>query len=349
MADYSVVDRALHRLALGPRIFGELAFDVEKSLYLRSAPPHGAAPHLFVSGLARAGTTILMRALYETEQFASLTYADMPFVLCPNLWSRVSGLSKPNQPAKERAHGDGIMVDVQSPEALDEVFWRVFEGKNYIHTDGLVPHSPTAETLHAYGDYIRLVMRRRGKSRYLSKNNNNILRLPALRESFGNAVFLIPLRAPLAHAHSLLTQHRRFRDADAFTQSYMTWLGHHEFGATHRPFRLPVDVSDAGKPDGLDYWLQQWIQYYSYAEKLLQDDAQRCYLVPYENLCGDPEIWKRLAEIVQIDVENQPAFRITDKALEAICSSERLELARQLYRRLQDKALNQLAREQATS
>ena len=349
MADYSLADRLLHRLALGPRILGDIAFDVEKSLYLKTAPSHGDKPHVFVSGLARAGTTILMRALYDSGQFASLTYNDMPFVLCPNLWSRVSGLSQSKRPAQERAHGDGIMVDVQSPEALDEVFWRVFEGKTYIHADKLVPHTPAPETIHAYGDYMRLVMRRHGKARYLTKNNNTILRLPAIRESFANAIFLIPLRDPLAHAHSLLAQHIRFRDADEFTQSYMPWLGHHEFGATHRPFRLPVPIEEIGTPNELDYWIQQWIQYYTYVEQLLDRAPERCYLIPYEDLCAVPEVWARLAEIVQIDLGDCPQFRISDRSLDPACAPERLRLARQLYSRLQDCALEQLACDRAPS
>ena len=44
--------------------------------------------HVFVTGMARSGTTILLQALHDTGKFASLTYADMPIVLSPNLWSK---------------------------------------------------------------------------------------------------------------------------------------------------------------------------------------------------------------------------------------------------------------------
>ena len=43
-----------------------------------------------------------------------------------------------------------------------------------------------------------------GRTRYLSKNNNNILRLPALARAFPQALILIPFRDPLTHAASLL-------------------------------------------------------------------------------------------------------------------------------------------------
>ena len=40
--------------------------------------------------MARSGSTILLNSIYKTDIFASLTYADMPFVLAPNLWSKIS-------------------------------------------------------------------------------------------------------------------------------------------------------------------------------------------------------------------------------------------------------------------
>ena len=40
--------------------------------------------------MARSGTTILLNAIYETNEFASLTYQDMPFILSPNIWSKLN-------------------------------------------------------------------------------------------------------------------------------------------------------------------------------------------------------------------------------------------------------------------
>ncbi len=36
------------------------------------------------------GPPFLMREIHRTGQFGSLTSADMPFVLAPNLWARLS-------------------------------------------------------------------------------------------------------------------------------------------------------------------------------------------------------------------------------------------------------------------
>ena len=80
-ADHPFADRCLHRLALGWKAVPDIAFDLERARFGAHAPP---CEPLYVLGLARAGTTALMRALHESGQFSSLTYADMPFVTAPN-------------------------------------------------------------------------------------------------------------------------------------------------------------------------------------------------------------------------------------------------------------------------
>ena len=87
----------------------ETAFDVETSLISHKETNDD---NVFVAGLARSGTTILLNALYSSNQFSSLSYKDMPFVLAPNLWSRLS-FKKQESNLVERAHGDGIKVSIE--------------------------------------------------------------------------------------------------------------------------------------------------------------------------------------------------------------------------------------------
>lgn len=82
----------------------EVTFDLESSLI---STKYSEEKHVFISGLARSGTTILLNSIYESDIFASLTYSDMPFVLAPNLWAKLSP-NRRNNNFKERAHGDGI-------------------------------------------------------------------------------------------------------------------------------------------------------------------------------------------------------------------------------------------------
>lgn len=168
--------------------------------------------HVFICGLARSGTTLLLRTIYGTGAFSSMTYRDMPMVLNPLLWSRISRHATKSMAPVERAHGDGVLVDYDSPEAFEEVFWRTSEGKSYILENALIPHEPTVETIENFRIYIHNILTAKSKplKRYLSKNNNNILRLKALRTAFPNAVCIIVFRDPLQQALSLLRQHNKF-------------------------------------------------------------------------------------------------------------------------------------------
>src|SRR6516165_3389782 len=117
MQDYSRLDRLLHRLVLDAPTLNALLFDIERALFLKRGSSKGYGRPVYVVGLARAGTTSLMRALYDSGEFASLTYDDMPFVMAPNLWQVLSGINKKRRVSRERYHGDRIEVDFGSPEA----------------------------------------------------------------------------------------------------------------------------------------------------------------------------------------------------------------------------------------
>lgn len=304
MPDYSALDRLLHRLALGSPVLAEAMHDLERGAFLKSAPEdHGN--HVFIAGLARSGTTVLMREIHETGQFGSLTYADMPFVLAPNLWAQLAKRGQKSGRKTERAHGDGIEVDNHSPEALDEVYWRVFDGKAYIRPEVLLPHKPGDDLVAGYRDLIRLVLRKTDKARYVSKNNNNILRIGSLAAAMPDAQFLIPVRHPLDQAASLLAQHERFQTASRFTRDYMIWLGHHEFGPTHLPFRF--GGMPQGKPESMDYWLQVWLSVYRALDQL-EAAAKNMVFVPFEKLNTDPTVWQAIA--ARIGVLAGPALEI---------------------------------------
>ena len=71
-------------------------------------------------------------------------------------------LSRAERGAAERAHGDAIMVDFDSPEALEEVFWRTFCGTAYIRSDRLTTMQADAETIDRFRRYVGSIHRRYG-------------------------------------------------------------------------------------------------------------------------------------------------------------------------------------------
>lgn len=341
-SDYSFLDQLLHRLMLQYGGIAQISFDIDQMLVKNDTEPIAQQQHIFVSGLARAGTTVLMRRFHTTGLFTSLTYNDMPFVLAPNVWRQLSSLSKRKSQFKERAHGDNVLVSTDSPESLDEVFWRIFTKDEYLQNSYLTPHTPDPEVLQDFVKYVTaiLVPELQNKSRYLSKNNNNILRLKAIQDAFPNALILIPFRDPLQQAFSLLKQHRRFSEIQKnskFTLDYMGWLGHHEFGLDHRPFKF----TDAGvseySDDSIEYWVQIWCQVYGWLEKSKPESA---IFVCYEDLCTREETWKRLATLANIPLvhESDEPFKLSSHTLDGSIDPHLADEARRLYTRLTAEA-----------
>lgn len=295
---YGWLERWLHWLALEPAVVRQLTFDMERQFALpqRTALSNGKGPAdgaVYVCGLARSGTTMLLRILDECEDFRSLNYRDMPFVLAPNLWARFSHHARKESVTAERAHGDGILVSVDSPEGLEAVFWRTF-GTQTSSPDCFSYDEPDAEVLANFADYRALVANPRSEPvgakwrRYLSKNNNNLLRLASLCAD-ASATVLLVYRNPVATARSLHRQHQRFcasQTEDRFTRSYMGWLSHYEFGLDHRPFCFAVPGMEASlTPDKLDYWLDYWNAVYQYV--LAQSNLRFC-LVSHDALRAEP-------------------------------------------------------------
>ena len=295
--DYSRLDRLLHRLAFSHASVQFAAADCEAVALGSAFRGMPAERPIFVTSLPRAGTTIILSALNRLPQLGTHLYRDMPFVMAPLLWSRLSGRVQKASELRERAHGDGIRISADSPEAFEEVIWRAFWHGKY-RPDGIDlwtadDANPQADAF--LRDHFRKIVAlrcgtRAAGGRYLSKNNANIARVDYLAASMPDATILVPLRRPLDHAASLLLQHRNFlglHGRDRFAARYMADIGHYEFGELHRPILFPgfADASRGLSPDGIDYWLTYWIAAYRH----LHSKRERLSFVSYDDLCASGE------------------------------------------------------------
>lgn len=301
---YGRLDRLLHRIALGSGAVLEMSFDLERARHGKAAAALALGPPVFVTGLARAGTTILMRLIHAADDFASLRYRDLPFPLAPNGWARISARLKRHVETRERGHGDGLDHDLDSPEAIEEVFWKLHDGKHYCRPDGLIPYQPDAETLSAFADYRQLVCLRYGARRYLSKNNANVLRVNSLARHVPGARIVHPFRDPLEQARSLHRQHRQaciLASEDPFRSAFMRWLGHHEFGAHQQPFLLPAGSAPQGDPDTLAFWVSTWIGVHTHLLGQPEDVRRTQIFADYDLLAaGDPALLERLGSRLEL-------------------------------------------------
>jgi len=284
---------------------GRLWFDLEQSKAARVTAPVVTKP-VFIAGMARSGSTILLNALHETGLFRSLTYRDMPFILMTGTWKGLSGGTRVESEKTERAHGDRLLVDLDSPEAFEEVFWRTFHGKQYIFDDRVVAHDIPGSELEDFRAFVRHVLLSRDsdkQARYLSKNNNNLLRLGTIRQAFPDAALLLPFREPLQQALSLQRQHTLFLERhaqDKFGMNYMNWLGHFEFGLGHKQYRYGTGANPFD-PATLDYWLHCWGDAYEHA---LNTAPPGTVYLGYEQMCDAPlEGFTRLYSILDIDAD----------------------------------------------
>lgn len=128
---YGTVNRILYRIAFRAGTAQHALSDVEEAIFADQLKGVTAKDPVFITSLPRAGTTILLKFLWQTGHFASHTYQDMPFVLCPLIWSRYSGQFADEIEPTERAHGDGIKVSGESPEAFEEMIWKYFWPSHY--------------------------------------------------------------------------------------------------------------------------------------------------------------------------------------------------------------------------
>ena len=277
--NYSALDRFLHRIAFAHPKVQQVLSDVENDMFRKRLEKTSIEHPVFITGLPRAGTTLLLELLFETGEFSSYTYRQMPFVLTPLLWDKITSKSRKQATEQERAHGDGMAISVDSPEAFEEILWnnrladKLFKDgcQQPLRYDDL-----TDEFREAFTQLVRKMVALSGGEqaaegsssvalRYLSKNNANLVRLDALTRLFPDSTVLLCFRHPRTHVASLTKQHDRFQklhQEDAFSRQYMAWTAHHDFGANFIPISFDGTVTGQPAPSDHRFWLKYWVDAY---------------------------------------------------------------------------------------
>ncbi|MGF1453203.1 MAG: sulfotransferase domain-containing protein [Opitutales bacterium] len=261
----------------------------------------------------------------------------MPFVLAPGIWRHLQRTS--SEQHRQWSHKDGIRIGVSSVEALEEYFFKNKLTDRYILEDQLIEHNLPRELYEDYLIYQAMVRTVDRGEVDLAKNNNLILRYESLRGYNANFSVICMLRNPLEHAYSLLKQQQRFvslQQADPFVRQYMDWLGHHEFGLNHKPFRLQGEEQILnGNPNDFEYWLQAWYHYYSRVLSL--KDWNRFHVMSYEALADSPEsFFTMISEATgyELNLDDLLPFKKTIFPLDLPVDHDLLSQCRELHARL---------------
>ena len=271
---------------------------LETSLLTKELANQAIVKPVFVSGVARSGSTILTEIVSQHPQLACHHYSDFPLTWIPYWWNSLRRqLPLPKREPQERAHRDRLMISADSPEAIEEVLWMHFfpaaHDPDGSHVMNQQDSHPAFEK--TYRDHIQKLMLVRHRQRYVAKNNYHVTRLEYLLKLFPDARFIIPIRNPVQQVASLLKQHRLFsrqNAEDARVSKQLQLSGHYEFG----PLRCPVVVSDKRRAhysqqlDDLSWYASQWADVYGFLHERMTDNpalAEACLVVHYEDTCSE--------------------------------------------------------------
>lgn len=258
---------------------------------------------IYVTSLARAGTTIITEMLSRHPAVTSHHYSDFPPVWTPYWWNALRAkLPLPEVAAEERAHKDRLQVTPDSPEAVEEVIWmRFFPGAHDDSASNVLDAATDNEAFERfYREHVRKLLAVRGARRYLAKGNYNLTRLEYLLKLFPGARFVIPVRDPVWHIASLMKQDRLFCEqhaANPKTRDYMHLLGHFEFGEGKQALNLGDDELVAeihrlwASGEAVRGWALYWRSLYEHLLARVNSDAalsDACLLVAYDELCTAP-------------------------------------------------------------
>jgi hypothetical protein len=342
---YSMADRFIHMVAFSSPVVLKTASWLEDRLPFE-AEQESSAPPIFITSLARGGTTALLNALYDIPGIATHSYRDMPFLTAPNLWNWLAGGHGRGVDRQQRAHGDGLEIDLDSPEAFEEVIWKIFWPENFQGASIALwqagDRKPKAEKF--FKRHMEKVIRARRAQRkynaavnecYCSKNNTNIARIPYLLEAFSGCRIVVPVRRPECHAASLLRQHQNFlklQAEDEFIRRYMRDIGHYEFGLIHKPIQFPGFEANVYDPTSGDYWLNYWVhafrevlQHSDHCIFILQDDLRSSPQATMKSLCNT-------LDLTQSSLGFSAYFRPTpDEARTDVYSTLLYEEASEIY------------------
>jgi hypothetical protein len=266
---------------------------------------------VFVAGLARSGSTILLEILSSHSAAVTHRYRDFPLVFTPVWWNEIVRRSPRRlNVAVERAHRDGIMVTPDSPEAMEEPLWQSFfaDAHNPAVSQVLGASVERPDFERFYRDHIRKLFLIRGGQRYVSKGNYNFTRLEYLLKLFPDARLVLPIRQPTTQIASLIKQQRLFADGERRhprALGHMQRVGHFEFGLDRRPINVGNAQATAEvqllwqQGDEVRGWARYWAQLYRWLADRLEASEQlreASLVVRFEDLCDQPE--PMLAELL---------------------------------------------------
>ena len=261
-------------------------------------------PPVWICGMARSGSTVLLEMLNGLPDFTSHRYSDYPWLWTPYWWNHLLARLPLRAPKpQERAHRDRILVSRDSPEAFEEIFWmHFFPHRHDPAVSQVLDADIDAEAFARFFDqHQRKLLLVRGAQRYLAKANYQIPRLGLLHRLYPRGRFVIPVREPLAQIASLIRQDALFARLDRedpAVSAHLARVGHFEFGPHKRALNLGDEAEAAAIAQCFargalaEGYARQWVAQYGHALRRVRAVpalADACLWMSHERLCATPQ------------------------------------------------------------
>jgi len=275
---------------------------------------------IYVTGLARSGTTVVLEMLNQHRDLASHRYLHMVVPYVPNWFQKLADNVPIMTAPSERLHKDGLFVNKNSPEAVEEIFWqRYFDNaldESLSNVLDVSTSNPQFESF--YRTNIKKLLLNRKAERYLAKNNYNVTRMEYLLHLFPDAKFVLMIRNPFDHIASLAKQDQIFKEMETDEPRLLEWtklIGHREFGSA----KVCINVDNYeriqtirskwnNKETYVEGWAIYWASIYERVHKTLEKNPivkKAALVVRYEDMCDSPgEVIDSIIAHTNIDPES---------------------------------------------
>jgi hypothetical protein len=277
---------------------------------------------IYVTGMARAGTTITLEMLSQHPSIATHRYLHMVLPYTPHFIQLAANVLPLMKSPVERLHKDRMLVTRDSPEAVEEIIWQRYfssildEAKSNI----LDSNTNNPEFERFYREHLRKLLFDQDATRYAAKNNYNASRMEYLQKMFPDVRFIIVVRNPFDHIASLAKQDIVLRSLETADPRLLDWtkiIGHREFGSA----KICINFGNSKTVEKIrdlwsspktyaQGWAVYWNEAYSYLFEKLDSNpslTDASIVVRYEDLCEFPE--KTIDAIVQhVEIDSE-SFR----------------------------------------
>ena len=196
----------------------------------------------------------------------------MPFIFVSFFWNKINNLYYLGVKKGVRQHGDNIIIDPNSPDAFEEIFWAQYI-KDYKKNGyrKILDYNYENKILKKFIDINtkKILYIRKKPLIYLSKGNYFIYRLKYLLKEFPQTKIILCIRDPIQQCLSAKKIDERFlleNNKNKYFALRLDYLCHFEFGFNKKSIieNNNENIKNLNSEKNYEYYLKEWIYTYKF-------------------------------------------------------------------------------------